>query len=51
MNSKRQESKEQLLKLPMLSQKPENIETLHTAEDFRYELLQQIKNAKKESIL
>ena len=47
MNSKRQESKEQLLKLPMLSQKPENIETLHTAEDFRYELLQQIKNAKK----
>ncbi len=47
MNSKPQESKEQLSKLPMLSQNPENIKTLHTAEDFRNELLQQIKNAKQ----
>ncbi|MGF1899477.1 CDP-diacylglycerol--serine O-phosphatidyltransferase [Aliivibrio sifiae] len=46
MNSKPQESKEQLSKLPMLSQNPENIKTLHSAEDFRYELLRQIEKAK-----
>ncbi|PQJ88065.1 CDP-diacylglycerol--serine O-phosphatidyltransferase [Aliivibrio sifiae] len=46
MNSKPQESKEQLSKLPMLSQNPENIKTLHSAEDFRYELLKQIEKAK-----
>ena len=47
MNSTTHESKEQLRKLPMLSQHPENIKTLHTAEDFRYELLNQIKKATK----
>ena len=46
MNSKSQESKEQLSKLPMLSQNPENIQTLHSAQDFRYELLKQIEKAK-----
>lgn len=47
MNLKPQESKEQLSKLPMLSQNPENIKILHTAADFRYELLKQIENAQQ----
>lgn len=47
MNLKAQESKEQLSKLPMLSQNPENIKILHTAADFRYELLKQIENAQQ----
>lgn len=47
MNTKPLESKEQLSMLPMLSQNPESLKTLHTAEDFRYELLKQIENAKQ----
>ncbi|MBD1571520.1 CDP-diacylglycerol--serine O-phosphatidyltransferase [Aliivibrio sp. S10_S31] len=47
MNLKPQEGKEQLSKLPMLSQNPENIKILHTAADFRYELLKQIENAQQ----
>ncbi|KAB2823099.1 CDP-diacylglycerol--serine O-phosphatidyltransferase [Aliivibrio finisterrensis] len=47
MNLKPQESKEQLSMLPMLSQNPENIKILHTAADFRYELLKQIENAQQ----
>ena len=47
MNLKPQESKEQLFKLPVLSQNPENIKILHTAADFRYELLKQIENAQQ----
>lgn len=47
MNLKPQESKEQLSKLPMLSKNPENIKILHTAADFRYELLKQIENAQQ----
>ncbi len=47
MNLKPQESKAQLSMLPMLSQNPENIRILHTATDFRSELLEQIKNAKQ----
>ena len=47
MNLNPQESKEQLSKLPVLSQNPENIKILHTAADFRYELLKQIENAQQ----